>query len=189
LKLNPGLIKYLYEADLADEDSHKELVDGHSFTKTIDEYKFKYSIEPYGTRHGYYKPNSVIIIFYPAEITVKKKKKYIGYEDGETDEIFRNIVKVVGDIPLKAIRKGALTLKSINNVHRGISRPVSTANEVFYNPNIKHLISSFAVGNKSYNTRSTVRKVKEVYNQKKKVYNKILENIGENNNNTNDNNK
>jgi hypothetical protein len=91
LEFKPGLIETLYEAGLADEGSHKELVDSHSFTKTIDGYKFKYSIEPYGSRHGYLKMNSLIIIFYPAT----HNKKFIGYKDGETDELFSNIVKVV----------------------------------------------------------------------------------------------
>lgn len=164
LNLNPGIVEALYDADLADRGSYRNLVRGHFFTKTIDGHSFTYSIEPYGYRNLITKPNGVIVIFHPAEKKVGAKKTYTGYKDGETDEIFRAIMKTVAAIPHKKIRNNARTLKSLS-----IAIP---------NPNIARLMGEFATSvqiNKKHNLSKTVKNLKAPHNLSKREYNRILE--------------
>lgn len=190
LTLKEGLVEALYAAGIANEGSHIEKKGGHYFTFTLDGLDFTYGMEPYGIRE-YYKPNTVIIIFYPALTKVGKKTMYAGYNDGETDDVFRKIVAAVAGNSLNAYRIPARTLGALNELSASIPARETATNEVFTTPNLSRTIGSYITkinpaNNSSF--RRTVRNLNARYRETRKNTNRILRKIAENKNNGSNNN-
>jgi hypothetical protein len=184
LILNEGIVDTLYAAGLADVGSHVEKKAGHFFTLTIDGLEFTYSLEPYGLRE-YFKPNTVIIIFHPSVEKKGKKTMYIGYRDGETDDLFRQIVKAVTGKALNAYQAPAKALVALNTISRSIPSRETAANAVFTTPNLTRTLGSYITKLNTANGNRfsrTLRNLKSKYAATRKNTNRILEKIRETNN-------
>jgi hypothetical protein len=179
LQLAPGIEDALYSANLADDKSHKETKDGHYFTKTIDGMEFKYSFEPYGNRE-HFKPNSIIIIFHPAELKKGKQHIYISYKGDETDKLFSDIVKTVVKKDIDIVKEQTKSIKSLNTTTRGSKEPISIVNKTV-TPNIKRKIASYSIKVHPNNKNNFKKTLRNLHNKQKKLneeYKKISNTIG-----------
>lgn len=199
LHLTPGIPEALQKAGLVDEGGYVNKNGKHYFSLTLDDHSFTYVIEPYGFRE-YHKPNSVMIIFYPAEVKVGKKKMYVGYRDGETDALFRKIMDAVTNKNLGPIVAQARNLSSLTEVHRGIQRNRRTnrnshqrraSENVLSTSNLVGHIGSFIANTHRNRGNTSFRQTQRVLKNRATPYQKtratVMETIRENSNNNNGN--